>query len=82
MAEGVLPKGYERPSASSPQTTSQTKKGGADKMGISIAIGITAVALIFGIGFAGVIPMDLGLPSVMQPAPIAPVLQEKPTATY
>jgi len=82
MAEGVLPKGYERPSASSPRTTSQTKKGGVDKMGISITIGITAVALIFGIGFAGVIPMDLGLPSVMQPAPIAPVLQEKPTGTY
>ena len=79
MAEGALPKGFERPSASSPQTTSQTKKGGVNKIGISIAIGITAVALILGIGFSGVIPMDLGLPSVMQPAPSAPVLQEKPT---
>jgi len=79
MAEGALPKGYETPSASSPQTTSQTKKRGVDKLGISIAIGITAVALILGIGFSGVIPMDLGLPSVMQPAPSAPVLQEKPT---
>ena len=79
MAEGALPKGYETPSASSPQTTSQTKKRGVDKMGISIAIGITAVALILGIGFSGIIPMDLGLPSVMQPAPSAPVLQEKPT---
>ena len=79
MAEGALPKGFERPSASSPQTTSQTKKRGVDKLGISIAIGITAVALILGIGFSGVIPMDLGLPSVMQPAPSAPVLQEKPT---
>ena len=79
MAEGALPKGYETPSASSPQTTSQTKKRGVNKIGISIAIGITAVALILGIGFSGVIPMDLGLPSVMQPAPSAPVLQEKPT---
>ena len=79
MAEGALPKGYETPSASSPQTTSQTKKRGVNKLGISIAIGITAVALILGIGFSGVIPMDLGLPSVMQPAPSAPVLQEKPT---
>jgi len=79
MVEGALPKGFERPSASSPQTTSQTKKGGVNKIGISIAIGITAVALILGIGFSGVIPMDLGLPSVMQPAPSAPVLQEKPT---
>ena len=79
MVEGALPKGFERPGASSPQTTSQTKKRGVDKMGVSIAIGITAVALILGIGFSGIIPMDLGLPSVMQPAPSAPVLQEKPT---
>ena len=79
MAEGALPKGYETQSTSSPQTTSQTKKRGVNKIGISIAIGITAVALILGIGFSGIIPMDLGLPSVMQPAPNAPVLQEKPT---
>ena len=81
MATGALPKGYEKPDASSPQTTSQTKKSGADKLGISIAIGITAVALILGIGFTGIIPMDLGLPSVMQPAttaPSAPVVQQAP----
>ncbi len=80
MATGALPKGYEKPDASSPQT-SQTKKGGPDKIGIGIAIGITAVALIIGIGFTGVIPMDLGLPSVMQPAttaPSAPVVQQAP----
>ena len=50
-------------------------------MGISIAIGITAVALIIGIGFTGVIPMDVELPSVMQPAttaPSAPVVQQAP----
>ena len=79
MTAGALPKGYEKSDVSSPQTTSQTKKRGADKLGISIAIGITAVALILGIGFTGIIPMDLGLPSVMQPAttaPSAPVVQQ------
>jgi hypothetical protein len=78
MTAGALPKGYEKSDVSSPQTTSQTKKRGADKLGISIAIGITAVALILGIGFTGVIPMDLGLPSVMQPATTAPVVQQAP----
>ena len=82
MAEGALPKGFERPSDSGSQggsSSSAPKKRGADKLGISIAIGITAVALILGIGFTGVIPMDLGLPSVMEPAttaPSAPVVQQ------
>ncbi len=81
MANGALPKGYERPSASNPQTTSQTKKGGPDKIGIGIAIGITAVALIIGIGFTGIIPMGEEMPSFMQPAttaPSAPVVQQAP----
>jgi len=84
MAEGALPKGFERPSDSGSQggsSSSAPKKRGADKLGISIAIGITAVALILGIGFTGVIPMDLGLPSVMEPAttaPSAPVVQQAP----
>jgi len=84
MAEGALPKGFEKPSDSGSQggsSSSAPKKRGADKLGISIAIGITAVALILGIGFTGVIPMDLGLPSVMQPAttaPSAPVVQQAP----
>jgi hypothetical protein len=50
-------------------------------MGISIAIGITAVALIIGIGFTGVIPMGDDMPSIMQPAPSAPsapVVQQAP----
>ncbi len=72
MATGALPKGFERPDASSPQTTSQTKKGGPDKIGIGIAIGITAVALIIGIGFTGIIPMGEEISSFMQPAPTAP----------
>ncbi len=81
MATGALPKGFERPDASSPQTTSQTKKGGPDKIGIGIAIGITAVALIIGIGFTGIIPMGEEIPSFMQPAPTAPsapVVQQAP----
>jgi len=84
MAEGALPKGFEKPSDSGSQggsSSSAPKKRGVDKMGISIAIGITAVALVLGIGFTGVIPMDLGLPSVMEPAttaPSAPVVQQAP----
>jgi len=84
MVEGALPKGFEKPSDSGSQggsSSSAPKKRGADKLGISIAIGITAVALILGIGFTGVLPMDLGLPSVMQPAttaPSAPVVQQAP----
>ena len=84
MAEGALPKGFEKPSDSGSQggsSSSAPKKRGADKLGISIAIGITAVALIIGIGFTGVIPMDVEMPSVMQPAttaPSAPVVQQAP----
>jgi hypothetical protein len=81
MAEGALPKGYEKPSDSGSQggsSSSAPKKRGVDKLGISIAIGITAVALVLGIGFTGVIPMDLGLPSVMEPATTAPVVQQAP----
>jgi len=87
MTQGALPKGFERPSDSGSQggsSSSAPKKRGADKMGISIAIGITAVALIIGIGFTGVIPMDLGLPSVMEPAttaPSAPVVQQAPPSS-
>ena len=85
MAEGgALPKGFEKPSDSGSQggsSSSAPKKRGADKMGISIAIGITAVALIIGIGFTGVIPFGDDMPSIMQPAPSAPsapVVQQAP----
>jgi len=84
MTQGALPKGFERPSDSGSQggsSSSAPKKRGADKLGISIAIGITAVALILGIGFTGVIPMDLGLPSAMQPATTAPVVQQAPPSS-
>ena len=74
MTDGALPKGMEKGSPSAP------KKRGADKMGISVAIGITAVALIIGIGFTGVIPMGDETLSFMEPAPSAPIVQEKPSA--
>ena len=85
MAEGgALPKGFERPSDSGSQggsSSSAPKKRGADKIGISIAIGITAVALIIGIGFTGIIPFGDDMPSIMEPAPSAPsapVVQQTP----
>ena len=84
MAEGALPKGFEIPSDSGSQggsSSSAPKKRGTDKLGISIAIGITAVALILGIGFTGILPMDLGLPSVMEPATTAPVVQQAPPSS-
>ena len=73
MTDGALPKGMDKGSSSAP------KRRGADKMGISVAIGITAVALIIGIGFTGVIPMGDETFSFMEPAPSAPIVQEKPT---
>ena len=74
MTDGALPKGFEKGDRSS-----APKKRGADKIGISVAIGITAVALIIGIGFTGVLPMGDETPSFMQPAPSAPIVQEKPS---
>jgi len=73
MTDGALPKGMDKGSSSAP------KKRGADKMGISVAIGITAVALVLGIGFTGVIPMGDETFSFMEPTPSAPITQEKPT---
>ena len=65
-------------SSSNSGSSAAPKRRGADKIGISIAIGITAVALAIGIGFTGVIPMGDDMPSVMQPAPSAPVVHEEP----
>ncbi len=75
MTDGVLPKGFEKGSRSS-----APKKRGMDKMGISVAVGITAIALIIGIGFTGVLPMGDETLSFMQPAPSDPIVQEKPSA--
>jgi len=75
MTDGALPKGMEKGNSSAP------KRRGMDKMGVSIAIGITAVALILGIGFTGVLPIGDELSSIMQPAPSAPIVQEKSTTT-
>ena len=96
---GAMPKGWDGSSSpSSPSDSgsagSSAPKSGNNKIGISIAIGITAVALAIGIGFTGVIPMGEETPSVMQPAPSAPsapvvqqaqpspppMIQEKPPA--
>jgi len=74
MTDGALPKGMKNGSSSS-----APKKRGADKIGISVAIGITAVALVLGIGFTGVIPMGDETFSFMEPTPSAPITQEKPT---
>ena len=86
MAEGgALPKGFEKPSEPDSPSSSDSagssaapKRRGADKMGIGLAIGITAVALAIGIGFTGIIPMGDDMPSIMQPAPSAPVVHEEP----
>ena len=76
---GAMPKGWNESSPSSPSDSgsagSSAPKSGNNKIGIGIAIGITAVALAIGIGFTGVIPMGEETPSVMQPAPSAPVVQ-------
>ena len=85
MEGGAMPKGWNESSPSSPSDSgsagSSAPKSGNNKIGISIAIGITAVALAIGIGFTGVIPMGDDMPSVMQPAPSAPsapVVQQAP----
>ena len=76
---GAMPKGWNESSPSSPSDSgsagSSAPKSGNNKIGIGIAIGITAIALAIGIGFTGVIPMGEETPSVMQPAPSAPVVQ-------
>ena len=79
---GAMPKGWNESSPSSPSDSgsagSSAPKSGNNKIGISIAIGITAVALAIGIGFTGVIPMGEETPSVMQPTPThtEPVVQQ------
>ena len=79
---GAMPKGWNESSPSSPSDSgsagSSAPKTGNNKLGVSIAIGITAVALAIGIGFTGIIPMGDDMPSVMQPAPSAPVVHEEP----
>ena len=78
---GAMPKGWDgssspsSPSDSGSAGSSAAPKSGNNKIGIGIAIGITAVALAIGIGFTGIIPMGEETPSVMQPAPSAPVVQ-------
>ena len=77
MAEGALPKGFEKS-----QSTVSTKNRDMNKIGISVVIGIIAVALIIGIGYTGVLPMGDELSSIIQPAPSAPIPVEDPNWNF
>ena len=76
MTAGALPKGFEKG-----QKTTQTKKGGADKTGLVIVIGMIAIGVIVaGLGATGVIPIFDG---ILEQTTSAPVMQEKPsTSSY
>ena len=53
MTAGALPKGFEKG-----QKTTQSKKGGANKTGLSIVIGMISIGVIVaGLAYTGVIPM-------------------------
>ena len=77
MTAGALPKGFEKG-----QKTTQTKKGGADKTGLAIVIGMIAIGVIVaGLGATGVIPIFDGM--MPEQTTSAPVMQEKPsTSSY
>ena len=76
MTAGALPKGFEKG-----QKTTQSKKGGADKTGLAIVIGMIAIGVIVaGLGATGVIPIFEGMQEQMTSDP---VIQEKPsTSSY
>ena len=76
MTAGALPKGFEKG-----QKTTQSKKGGADKTGLAIVIGMIAIGVIVaGLGYTGVIPLFDGM---QEQTTSAPVMQEKPsTSSY
>ena len=77
MTAGALPKGYEKG-----QRTTQSKKGGADKTGLAIVIGMVAIGVIVaGLSATGVIPIFDDM--VPEQTTSAPVMQEKPsTSSY
>ena len=76
MTAGALPKGFEKG-----QKTTQSKKGGADKTGLVIVIGMIAIGVIIaGLSTTGVIPIFEGM---QEQTTSAPVMQEKPsTSSY
>ena len=76
MTAGALPKGFEKG-----QKTTQSKKGGADKTGLAIVIGMIAIGVIVaGLGATGVIPIFEGM---QEQTTSDPVIQEKPsTSSY
>ena len=61
-----------------PKGHGKSKNRNDSKIGISIAIGITAVTLAIGIGYSGVIPMFDESSTVTQPASSATVTQPAP----
>ena len=77
MTAGALPKGFEKG-----QKTTQSKKGGADKTGLAIVIGMISIGVIIaGLGATGVIPIFDGI--TQEQTTSAPVMQEKPsTSSY
>ena len=76
MTAGALPKGFEKG-----QKTTQSKKGGADKTGLTVVIGMIAIGVIVaGLVVTGVIPI---FEDVQEQPTSAPVMQEKPsTSSY
>ena len=72
MTAGALPKGFEKG-----QKTTQSKKGGADKTGLTVVIGMIAIGVIVaGLVVTGVIPI---FEDVQEQPTSAPVMQEKST---
>ena len=77
MTSGALPKGYEKG-----QRTTQSKKGGVDKTGLAIVIGMISIAVVVGgLGATGVIPMfeDEMFQGIKERTTSAPIIQEKPS---
>ncbi len=76
MTAGALPKGYEKG-----QRTTQSKKGGVDRTGLAIVIGMISIAVVIGgLGATGVIPMfeDEIFQGIKEQTTSAPIMQEKP----
>ena len=72
MTAGTLPKGYEKG-----QKTTQSKKGGSDKTGLAIVIGMVSIGVVIaGLAYSGVIP---GFENMQEQTTTAPVIQEKPS---
>ena len=72
MTAGALPKGYEKG-----QKTTQSKKGGSDKTGLAIVIGMISIGVVIaGLSAAGVLPI---FEDMQEQVTSSPVMQEKPS---